>query len=111
MTNQQAIEPITRGEMIELWPKDESGALAARLAFRYLNWAMIEAAASQPTDVGNAGASAGASKVFANLVRDFNFVVHPPEKPATRQPTIRPLRRHQPVPPATPNPKPPESKT
>lgn len=108
--NQPAIEPITRAELIELWPKDDSGALAARLAFRYLTWAMIEAAKSQPVDAVNAGASAGATKVFANLVSDFNFVVHPPAKAAAREPTIRPLRRHQPVQPKTPNPKPPETK-
>lgn len=107
MTNQPAIEPITRGELIDLWPKDESGALAARLVMRYLNWAMLEAAASQPTDAANAGASAGASKAHAQLVRDFNFVVHPPATRATREPSLRPLKRHQSVPPATTqNPKP-----
>lgn len=108
MTN-PAIEPITRGELIDLWPKDDSGALAALLVMRYLNWTMIEAAASQPTDAINCGASAGTSKAHAQLVRDFNFVVHPPAARPTREPTLKPLRRHQSEPPKTQNPKP-ESK-
>lgn len=93
MSNEVFLSPITRDELVELWPKDESGALAARTLFRFINWKLIQTASAAPVDDEKAGDAVGMQRALALLAIDFNFVVNPPNRPAARQPTMQPLKR------------------
>jgi hypothetical protein len=93
MSEEVFLSPISRDELVELWPKDESGALAARILFRFINWKLIQTASGAPVDDAKAGDGLGMQRALALLAIDFNLVVHPPNKAAVRVPTMQPLKR------------------
>lgn len=88
-------DPTSLVDLIERWPKDESGFLAQKLMLAYLTEVLIENASSAEANPVTAQRESGAGKALANIIKDVRRVSVPlPErKPLT---AVKTLHRFQP---------------
>lgn len=90
------VELITIDELRDLWPKDESGALCARLLRRYAMSILVNGAEGASCTIERGAAEAGASKAHAAIFQHFVGLGTVFEKPKTQEPLIKPLNRYNP---------------
>jgi hypothetical protein len=89
-------DPLTLDELVDEWPKDESGRMAARLIKRYFVTRLIDQSTGAECIHERAQAEASANKILALILKDINALGKsaPEKKPIT--PTLKPLLRNQP---------------
>lgn len=92
------IQPITEEELLDEWPKDESGRSAAELLQRFMIWTMANSALGAECTEQRAQAEAAANKVHANLMKIFSKITITPKKKEDRKPLPALNRFQQPEP-------------
>lgn len=79
------MDPLNEDELREQWPKDDSGALAARLLQRYLFTLATETALGADC-LERAQAESAANKTIAKITKVFGKLLTPATAAAPRKP-------------------------